>query len=442
MKKSSTVITIVLAVICVSLAVVLFVFSRNRAQTQQPTDTASEVTTMDARNQTQSDITLALSAYKARLEWKAVEGVSGYVIYYNDGNGWEEYGRTPKTTFRSKGLTGGTSYVFGIKPYTKDGGEEVVADSFVYTIRGNTLPATPEFRVNKKNNVYSLKWEQVHNANEYIVYSMLPDDTQWTREGITDKTSFDFKKTKTPEIYLAVRAVRYADGEKYVSDYNKTYFSDVKPVGKMYSCGDSIATGVGSHGYSYAEIFAEENHLQLIDKATTGAQLSSANEKKGHVCENIMKDVTKEYDYVFIEGGNDDYFFSVEPGEVSPKGKDTYDMNTTCGALESALAYLKENCPDTKVIFVLIHDADGHAKKKNDIGLTFEDYAEGIRAVCAKYNVSVADCMKDSGFDVTDTKIVEQYTYKYNGVYPTGDGVHPTEQAYRKYYMPLINKLK
>ncbi|MBR2590134.1 MAG: SGNH/GDSL hydrolase family protein [Clostridia bacterium] len=442
MNKSSKVLMIVLAAVCVSLAVVLFVFSRNRAQTQQTTDITSEVTTMDARDSQQSDITLALSEYKALLNWKSVKSASGYVIYYDSGSGWEECGRTPKTAFRCNGFEGGTSYVFGIKPYTKNGDEEVIADSFAYTIRGNTLPDTPEFTVTKKNNIYSLSWESVNNANEYIVYSMLPDQKKWTREGITDKTSFQIEKTKTPEIYLAVRAVRYADGEKYVSDYNKTYVSDIETVGKMYSCGDSVAMGVGSHSFSYADIFAQENNLELIDTTSTGSQLCSVDENEDHICEEIIKNVTNDYKYVFIEGGNNDYYSGAPLGEVTPAGSKSFNLNTVCGALESAFTYLQKNCPDSKVIFVLMHEPDGAAQKKNDIGLTFNDYAEVIREVCTKYKISVADCLKDSGLKTTDTKIKKQYTFNYNGVYPEGDGVHPTEQAYRKFYMPLINKLK
>ena len=443
MKKRNLIIIIVLAVVCVGLAVVLFLFSRNNPfKKVEPVSETTTAATTASILENGADITLALSEYRAFINWKAADGADGYVVYYDSGDGWEEYGKATINSFRNKGLKGGTTYTFGIKPYTLEGEKEVVAEDFLYTIQGNTLPDTPQVSVSKKDSVYYLEWDAVHNADEYIVYSMLPDADEWTREGITKDTSFEFKKTKTPKLFTAVRAVRYVEGEKFVSDYVKTYNSDEKPEGKMYSCGDSIATGVGSHSYSYAGIFAEENNLKLVNKATTGSQLSSENEGKDHICENIIKDVDKDYDYLFIEGGNNDYYFGAKLGAVTPEGTEEFDMKTTCGALESALSHLKKNCPDTKVIFILIHNAGGRATTKNDLGLTFNDYAEGIRAVCKKYNVSVADCLKDSGLDTSDVSMSEKYTHKFNGVFPQGDGVHPTEEAYREFYMPLINKLK
>jgi len=443
MKKRNIVIISVLAVVCIALAVVLFIFSRNNpVKTQQTTQSATETTTAAATEAQVADISLALSEYRAFLQWKAEEGAAGYNVYYDSGNGYEIYGKAKTNAFRSKGLKGGTSYTFGIKSYTLEGDKEVEAADFLYTIKGNTLPDTPQVKVTKKNNIYTLEWRKVNNASEYIVYSMLPGDTEWTREGVTNQRGFEFEKAKTPKLFIAVRAVRHADGQKYVSDYVKTYVSDEKPAGKMYSCGDSIATGVGSHSYSYANIFAEENNLTLVNKATTGSQLSSENAGKDHICENIIKDVNGDYDYLFIEGGNNDYYFNAKPGKVTPAGTKEFDMNTTCGALEAALSHLKENSPKTKVIFILIHNAGGRATTKNGIGYTFNDYANGIREVCKKYGVSVADCLKDSGFETADTNLSNQYTHKFNGVFPTGDGVHPTEEAYRKFYMPLIDKVK
>ena len=440
--KVRNIVIIILSVICVALAVVLFIFSKNKPVKSTTTiaqNTSSETT--DSPQQI-ADITLALSEYRAYLQWKAADGAAGYTVYYDSGNGWEVYGDAKTNAFRSKGLKGGTSYTFGIKSYALEGKTKKEAADFLYTIKGNTLPDTPQVKVAKKNSIYTVEWAKVNNADEYIVYSMLPNDTEWTREGITKQCGFEFKKAKTPKLFIAVRAVRYADGQKFVSDYVKTYVSDEKTDGEMYSYGDSIATGVGSHSYSYANIFAEENNLTLINKATTGSQLSSGDKTKDHICENIIKDVSGDCRYIFIEGGNNDYYFNGKLGKVTPAGTSEFDMNTACGALEAAFTHLKENCPDTKVIFILIHNAGGRANTKNGIGLTFADYANGIRAVCEKYGISVADCLKDGGFNTEKTALSDKYTHKFNGVFPTGDGVHPTEEAYRKYYMPLINAYK
>ena len=434
--KKRTIFIIILALICVAMAVLVFVFAKNKPA--KPADTTA-ATTQPTTEEQVADITLALSEYRAFLNWKADPDADGYYVYYDTGDGWEEYGKATVNSFRKKELKGGTTYTFGIKPYRMEGEKEVLADEMLYTIRGTTLPDTPQCQAEKNGSSVTLKWDAVNHADEYIVYSMKPGESEWTREGITKQTEFSFEK-EGEALFTAVRAVRYADGEKFVSDYVKTRLTDQKPTGKMYSYGDSIATGVGSHSYSYANIFAEENNLELVNKATTGSQIASSDPKKDHIAENIIKDVNADLDYLFIEGGNNDYYFGAEPGKVTPEGTKEFDMNTTCGALEAALSHLKEKSPNTTVVFIIIHNAGGRATTPNELGYTFGDYAEGIRAVCEKYGVSVADILKDSTFDTSDVSLSDKYTHKFNGVFPTGDGVHPTEEAYTKFYMPLVNK--
>lgn len=436
MKKKNIAI-IAIALIIVLACVGLFVLSKNKSD--EPVSTqAQSSSTVAITEKEEPDITLALSEYRAFINWKKDDSAAGYYVYYDDGSGWAEYGKTDKNTFRSKGLKGGTSYTFGIKPYTLENGDEKLSSDMLYTIKGNTLPDTPKVTAEKSGSSYSLKWDKVNNAKSYFIYTSV-DGEKWTKIDVTQNTSYTFTDKNNEKLFVAVRALREADGEKYLSDYVKTLVDDSEKSGVMYSYGDSIATGVGSHSYSYANIFAEEHNLKLINKATTGSQLSSSDPSKDHISENIIKDVSSDCDYIFIEGGNNDYYFGSQLGEVSESGSN-FDINTTCGALESALSYLKKTCPDAKIVFIIIHNAGGRAEIKNDLGLTFTDYADGIRAVCEKYGVAVADCLAQSGFNTSDTALSDKYTHKFNGVFPTGDGVHPTEQAYREFYMPLIEK--
>jgi len=441
--KVRNAIIITLAVICAGLAVTVGIFARKYApqvtETQAQSQSA-ELTTKAGSKASSKTITLDLSEYRAYLTWNAVDGASGYYVYYDDGSGWQEYGKTEKIDFRGKDLVGGTSYLFGIKPYSLSQNKEVISGKFVYTIGGNTLPNTPQVKVKKAGEGYQLTWEAINHADEYIVYTMVQGQTEWKRETITKKTRFLIKKAPAETFFAAVRAVRYADSKKYISDYVKTRISAKKTAGKLYSCGDSIAIGVGSHGYSYANIFAEEHNLEVVNGAVASAQISSQNKGVDHIGQRIMQQVTDQYRYVMIEGGNNDYFFGAALGTVTADGTKKFDMNTTCGALESALTYLKENCPKTKVIVILSHDAALRSEVKNRLGLTLTDYMDAIRAVCKKYNVAVADCYKESGLNTKDLSLSDKYTHHYNGVFPKGDGLHPTEEAYRLFYMPVLNK--
>lgn len=435
MKKRNLII-LLSACLCVALALTLFVLARRSAApatTAPPPTQAEESTTAVSV----PDCTLALSEYRAYLTWKAVDGADGYYVYHNDGSEWVQYGKTEKCAFRSKGLKGGTAYRFEIRPYVIKDGKQTQLPA-AYSSQGTTLPETPKVTVTRDGNTCRLSWDAVRGAARYTVYSMAQDADTWVREGQTQNTSFSFE-TDSPSFFTAVRAVREWDGNTYLGDYVKTLVSDAQPSGTLCSYGDSVATGVGSHSYSYAHLYAEAHHLKLYNRATTGAQLASSDPKQDHIADSILED-TNDYDYLFIEGGNNDYYFCAEPGKAAPAGSRSFDKNTTCGALEAALCHLKENHPQTKIVFILIHNASDRATTPNDSGYTYNDYAEGIRAVCRKYGVAVADCLKDSGLNTAETALADRYTHHFNGVFPSGDGVHPTEEAYRKFYLPLIEK--
>ena len=88
----------------------------------------------------------------------------------------------------------------------------------------------------------------------------------------------------------------------------------------------------------------------------------------------------------------------------------------------------------------MIHDCDNTSHIYNDAGYTFTDYAAAIVTTCKKYHVGVANVFANSGFNTGNKSVCNKYTFHYNGVYPDGDGVHPSEEAYQKYYLPQVEK--
>lgn len=390
--------------------------------------------TETAPTEAASFVNLALSEYRVLLSWQPIEGAESYRISCDDGSGMTELGTTKKASFRKKGLKGGTAYTFEIRGVRKQDGKETAVGKTL-TVSGRTLPDTPVVKGKRSGDTCTLSWKEVANADEYTVETS-SDGVTWYSEGTTTELEYTFTADEA-DVFAAVRAVIHTSDGDDISDYAKTYLTKNKRVGKMISFGDSVAVGVGSHSYSYADIFAEEHQLTLVDKSNSGAQISADNPDKKHIGEMIQKDVTSEYEYVFIEGGNNDHYFNSPLGEVTSEWSDSFDTKTTCGALESALSYLRDNCPDSKVVFILIHRRE---ESKNDLGLTFEDYAKAIRSVCKKYDVPVADCLKNGELDASDPEMCSEYTFHFNGVFPDGDGVHPSEEAYRKFYLPLIEK--
>ena len=385
-----------------------------------------------------TNLSVSLSEERAYLTWSASKGTAGYYIYYNAGSGWVEYGSTTNTAFRKKQLQPATEYTFGVKTYKTVNGKRFISKD-ITTVKSCTAPVVPSYTFTKKNSVYTLTWQAVSGADEYIVYSQVPGQS-WERKAVTAKTEVSFTQADAPSLYLAVRAVKKVGGQKYVSDYWKKLSSDKKPAGTLYTFGDSIAKGTGSHRYTYAEMFAEEHSLDIFRQTISGGSLCSALDAN-HICQDVIDCIASgsNYTYIMIEGGRNDYYYNCPLGEITPNGTSSFDMNTVCGAMEAALWHIRENSPNSKVIFVMMHNAAGQREKENALGLTFADYADAIEKVCEKYGAAVADCL-NAGLDTGDAAISKKYTYHYFDVYPNGDTVHPSETAYRIFYLPQIEE--
>lgn len=381
--------------------------------------------------------TLNLSEERAYLKWNESKGADGYYIYYSidSGKSWTEYGITTNTEFRKKQLKPGRSYIFGIKVYKYIDGKKVISRDIVKK-QSVTRPAVPEYTVTKKNNTYTLKWKAVSGANEYIVYSQLPNKA-WERKGVTKNTEFSFTQKNASELFLAVKPIKIVGKNKYAGDYCKRLASDKPFSGTLYTFGDSIAKGTGSHRYTYSDMFAREHGLEAINRTISAGFLCSVSPNNNHICQDVIDYIDKEYDYILIEGGRNDYFFNSEIGEVSPEGENDFDMNTVCGALEAAFSHIREVSPKSKVIFVMMHDAANQSKIKNKLGLTFDDYERAIIEVCQKYCVSVSDSY-NTGLKTGDISVASKFTYHYFEVFPTGDCVHPSEEAYKLFYLPQL----
>ena len=388
----------------------------------------------EAPTDAQSFVTAVLSETRVLLNWDPIEGADSYRVTYDDGSGATDLGTAKTGVFRSSGLKGGTAYTFAVQGMSEQNGQGAAVGEAL-TVSGRTLPEAPVVKAKRSGNTCTLSWNAVKGADHYTIESSSDGET-WYSEGETTDTAYTVTADGA-DIYIAVRAVIRSSSGDLVGDYHRTFLTTRKKTGKMISFGDSVAAGYGAHSCSYADIFAQKHNLTLTDQSVIDGQLSFDNAKKPHILESLSKDVNNDYDYVFIEGGCNDHLYNCPLGEVASDWDYDFDEKTTCGALESALNYLEDHCPDAKVVFVMIHRRKTAANK---LGLTFEDYAEAIRAVCAKYDVPVADVFKDGALDASDPELCGKYTAAFNGVFPGGDGLHPTEEAHRKFYLPLIEK--
>jgi lysophospholipase L1-like esterase/fibronectin type 3 domain-containing protein len=382
------------------------------------------------------NLTVSLSEERSYFTWSASKGAAGYYIYYNSGGGWVFYGSTTKTAFRKKELTPATEYTFAVKTYQIRDGATVASRDYA-TVKGCTAPSMPSYSYTRSGDTYTLKWNAVARADEYIVYSQLPGES-WVRRGVTTNKEFSFTQKNAQTLYLAVRAVKKYGSEKITGDYWKKRVTRNISSGTVFCFGDSIAKGTGSHRFAFADIFGEEHNLTVYTRTVSGGSLCSALDAH-HICQDVIDYIKPDsnYNYIMLEGVVNDYYYNCAPGKVTPAGTTDFDMNTVSGALEAAFSHIAKNSPKSKVIYVMMHDAAHQSAIENALGLTLTDYRDAIKAVCEKYGVEMADCL-NTGLRTDIQSISKQYTYHYFGVFPNGDGVHPSEEAYRLFYLPAI----
>ncbi len=380
---------------------------------------------------TVTGLKVIVSDGRARLSWNKNANVDFYYIFpaVSDDNASSSsilpINTTTGNNYVFKDLTPGVEYTFTVAGYDEINGFDSSS------VKASTLPRAVYFTAQQNGDSLNLELTKRNEADEYEIMIMLPGE-DWKTVGITTELTYTVDNLDYDKFFVSVRSRINRNGAVICGDYVKKCIQKDEQAKSIYSDGDSIAFGQGSNGHSYVSQFAENHNYSLINNAISKGTLSSDKAGYHHIGESVIENVNDNFDYIILEGGVNDYFLSSPLGNITPDGETEFDMNTTCGALEAALYHIKNNCPDSKVYFVSVHKVNG-TDTPNDYGLTYEDYKTAIDEICLKYGVTVIDCY-NCGMD-------SSYTYTRNGVYPTGDGVHPNEEGYEKYYLPLLESV-
>lgn len=202
--------------------------------------------------------------------------------------------------------------------------------------------------------------------------------------------------------------------------------------------GDSICYGADYLG-GYGKIIADNNNMTYTNQAVSGGTIATGTTNSDgtnrHWISTNIDNMPKNVDYVLIEGGFNDYANNVPLGTYTQYfdlDKNTYDTTTFYGALDYLFTSLVDEfvSQGVKIAFLIQHKINRIAFVNNNLNLTYESYYEAITKMCNKYAIPVIDLYKNSGFDTYFTSL-KSYTYN-------NDGVHPTEDGYKKYYVDKI----
>lgn len=201
----------------------------------------------------------------------------------------------------------------------------------------------------------------------------------------------------------------------------------------LYVDGDSIMYGYGSDGYSVGEFLRDKYGMTLTKGAVSGATLAVKADSDNSICTRLTA-LSDIYDYIIFDGGVNDVSQDITLGEITNHYKGGYDTTTTIGALEQICYTLVTNFLTVKKLFVFTHKI---VKVSNpvmsDKMITCNN---AIKSTLNKWGIPYVDLYNECNLCAINETINNTY-FKLNsdGI---GDRVHPTKDAYAKFYMHLI----
>ena len=214
-----------------------------------------------------------------------------------------------------------------------------------------------------------------------------------------------------------------------------------KLLGKYISVnGDSICNGAGCGG-GYVKIISERCGMKYQNVAVNGATVTAESYRKSgearHWISRTVDKMDASADYAIVEGGVNDASISEIPlGKISVGFNAPLDDTTFIGAFESMLKQLVKKYHGKKIGYIAVH------QMTNRFSALYEgedNFYLAAKKCCEKWGVPFCDLnvacppfafFKENG-DPELYAIRQAYTMN-------GDGWHPNEAGYQKYYCDKI----
>ena len=216
-----------------------------------------------------------------------------------------------------------------------------------------------------------------------------------------------------------------------LGDYNPLY-------GKSITLnGDSICTSNGGYG----KIIADRNAMTYENKALGGATItaetygSETGTAKHWVCRTISS-MNVNADYAIVEGGVNDAAMSVPLGAITSNFTDALDDTTFYGAFEFMLKQLTIRFAGKKIGYIAVHKMQKGFKAEDDPATS---YYWAAKKCCEKWGVPFLDLNTSVPPFAYFSENGDADLYALRTTYTqSGDGWHPTEEGFKKYYCDKI----
>lgn len=234
----------------------------------------------------------------------------------------------------------------------------------------------------------------------------------------------------------------YEQGVAYVTKKDIPTNNDILNGKKIFFDGDSITMASGSGVIGYVNQISAITGCITQNLAVDGGTLTSGTTivatgaSRHHVCESILNS-DADTDIYCISGGYND--FGIGQSDVGTyieqlnSDLSVYDTTTLYGALDYIFTWLMVNRSGKPILFIMTHNplnyriSGGSGKTAN---ITLEQWFEAIKKMCKKYSVPYVNLFDETPL-MTKLDSLKQFTVN-------NDGVHPTTEGYKRYYVPKI----
>lgn len=292
------------------------------------------------------------------------------------------------------------------------------------------------------------KHRAVYNEDDMLLFNIDFDGFVLINVGTTESLSEAMfcKNEEFPEEYVPYFAkmtgvnipyeeVENIDGKTraLIKQELEQHQEAINPLsGKIISFdGDSICYGAGFKG-GYGKIIAERNNMLYENQGVSGGTIRTetyyADGKPRHWISTNVLNLRTDADYIIIEGGVNDSVNGGTMGSFTASYTDDFDTTTFFGAMDALCKNLYERFPGKKVGFVIVHAVQGWSDSRES-----ERYLAALK-VLKKWGIPYINLNTECppfGLLPSENPLRTQYTDE-------GDGWHPNEEGYIKYYCDKI----
>lgn len=257
-------------------------------------------------------VSLDKNSSNVQLKWDKTANVTGYIIYRRVGDGQFKYlTMTNKTTYTDTAVTIGSYHFYRVYPYLKKGDTRYLGTSanYVYTKPSVGEASNVKASANKSRQI-TVSWDEVANADGYIIYRKKTGENSFSYVGITSSLKWTNSDLQ-PDVFYYYKVYPYknVNGKRDFRNTNAYVYAKAASSAKL-----SGLTKIDGYYYYYlsnGDLRKGFNNWNDIGKAyfdeTTGAMyLGKATVK------------SNGYTYYFKQGGG------VETGFKTVDGKKYY----------------------------------------------------------------------------------------------------------------------